>query len=63
MINKQARIPDLQARERHAKNAQLACQQLTEFTAALDELITPLEASENSLPYATIQPNCNTFAR
>ena len=42
-MNNQAKIPELEARKRHARNIQAACQQLEAFTLALDELITQLE--------------------
>lgn len=42
-MNNQAKIPELEARKRHATNIQAACQQLEAFTLALDELIAQLE--------------------
>ena len=45
-MNSQARIPDSQARETHAKNAQAACKKLEEFTAALDTLMAQLDVEK-----------------
>jgi hypothetical protein len=40
----QDRMPDWKARQRHARNAQAACQQLETFTTALDDLIAQIES-------------------
>jgi hypothetical protein len=46
----QARIPDSETRQRHARNVQAACQQLETFTIALDDLITQLESEMRLQP-------------
>jgi hypothetical protein len=43
-MNREAKIPDLKTRQRHATNAQAACKKLETFTVALDDLIAQLEA-------------------
>jgi hypothetical protein len=44
VINNEAKIPDLETRQRHVTNTQAACQKLEAFTLALDDLIAQLEA-------------------
>jgi hypothetical protein len=44
MMYGQTRMPDSEATQRHARNAQAACQQLEIFTTALDDLISQLES-------------------
>jgi phage-related minor tail protein len=44
MTSRQAKVPNLEARQQHVKNAQSACQELQAFTAALDDFIAQLEA-------------------
>jgi hypothetical protein len=43
-MNRKAKIPDLETRQRHVINAQAACKKLETFTVALDDLIAQLEA-------------------
>jgi hypothetical protein len=43
-MNREAKIPDLETRQRHVTNTQAACKKLEAFTLALDDLITQLEA-------------------
>lgn len=43
-MNREAKIPDLEARQRHVTNTQAACKKLEAFTLALDDLIAQLEA-------------------
>jgi hypothetical protein len=50
MMYGQTRIPDLEATQRHARNAQAACHQLEIFTTALDDLIAQLESEMSQQP-------------
>jgi hypothetical protein len=43
-MNREAKIPDLETRQRHVTNTQAACKKLEAFTLALDDLIAQLEA-------------------
>jgi hypothetical protein len=43
-------MPDLEATQRHARNAQAACHQLEIFTTALDDLIAQLESEMHQQP-------------
>jgi hypothetical protein len=43
-MHDQARMPDSEARQRHARNAQATCQQLETFNTALDDLIAQVES-------------------
>jgi hypothetical protein len=43
-------MPDPEATQRHAQNAQAACHQLEIFTTALDDLIAQLESAMHQQP-------------
>jgi hypothetical protein len=57
MMNSEAKIPDLQTRQRHVANTQAACQKLESFTLALNDLIAQLEA-EMHLQSRSINVTC-----
>lgn len=58
-MNGQTRMPDPEARERHALNVQAACQKLERFTTALDDLIAQLESETCQQPNK-IKSSCVT---
>jgi hypothetical protein len=49
-MHSQTRVPDPEARQRHARNVQAACQQLEIFTTALDDLMDQLESEIRQQP-------------
>lgn len=53
MINNQAKVPNLETRQRHTKNAQPACQELEAFTVALNDLIAQLKSEIDRQPRNT----------
>jgi hypothetical protein len=51
VTNKQARIPNLEVRQKHIINVQVACMQLEDWTCELDHLTLQLEAEIQRQPH------------